>query len=150
MRTLSLGRGIWDRVLTVVLALAILGALGTLSYSLANPAIVERFTEFYILGASGEAKNYPAELVAGREAKQLVGIINREQETATYRVEVIIDGVKSNETGPITLEHNEKWEKTVSFTPNRTGNNQKIEFLLYKQGQNNIYESLHLWVNVTE
>ena len=150
MRTLSLGRGIWDRVLTVVLALAILGALGTLSYSLANPAIVERFTEFYILGPSSEAKNYPEELVAGREAKQLVGIINREQETATYRVEVIIDGVKSNETGPITLEHNEKWEKTVSFTPHRTGNNQKIEFLLYKQGQNNIYESLHLWVNVTE
>ena len=150
MRTLFLGRGIWDRVLTVVLALAILGALGTLGYSLANPAIVERFTEFYVLGASGEAKNYPEELVAGREAKQLVGIINREQETVTYRVEVIINDIKSNETGEITLEHNEKWEKTVSFTPHRPGNNQKVEFLLYKQGQNNIYESLHLWLNVTE
>ena len=150
MRTLALGRGIWDRVLTVVLALAILGALGALGYTIANPATVERFTEFYILGASGEAGDYTVELVVDKTAKQLVGIINREQETVTYRLEVTIDGVKSNEVEPITLQHNEKWEKTVSFTPDHTGTNQKVEFSLYKQGQNQVYESLHLWVNVVE
>ena len=150
MRTLTLGRGTWDRVLSIILVLAILGALGALGYSVANPAVAERFTEFYILGASGEAGDYPEELMVGKEAKQLVGIINQEQETVTYRLEVTIDGVKSNEVEPITLEHNEKWEKTVSFTPNQTGTNQKVEFSLYKQGQNKVYESLHLWVNVAE
>ena len=148
--TLALGKGTWDRVLSVVLVLAILGALGALGYSVANPAVAERFTEFYILGAGGEAKNYTAELVVGKEARQLVGIINQEQETVTYRLEVITDGVKNNEVEPITLEHNEKWENTVSFTPTHTGTNQKVEFSLYKQGQNQVYESLHLWVNVSE
>ncbi len=150
MRTLTLGRGTWNKVLSIFLALAILGALGALGYTIANPATIERFTEFYILGASGEAKNYPEELVVDKAARQLVGIINREQETVTYRLEVTIDGVKSNEVEPITLEHNEKWEKTVSFTPNHTGTNQKVEFLLYKLGQNKVYASLHLWVNVVE
>ena len=150
MRTLTLGRGTWNKVLSIFLALAILGALGALGYTIANPATVERFTEFYILGASGEAKDYTVELVVDKEARQLVGIINREQETVTYQLEVITDGVKSNEVEPITLEHNEKWENTVSFTPNHTGTNQKVEFLLYKQGQNEVYESLHLWVNVSE
>ena len=150
MRTLTLGRGTWNKVLSIFLALAILGALGALGFTIANPATAERFTEFYILGASGEAKNYPEELVVDKAARQLVGIINREQATVTYWLEVTIDGVKSNEVEPITLEHNEKWEKTVSFTPNQTGTNQKVEFSLYKQGQNKVYESLHLWVNVAE
>ena len=150
MRIMASGRGIWDKVLSAILVLAILGALGALGYSVTNPKVVERFTEFYILGTGSEAKNYSQELVVGQEAKQLVGIINYEQETTTYRLEVTIDGVKKNEVGPITLEHDEKWEKAVSFTPGRIGTNQKVEFLLYRQGQNDVYQSLHLWVNVTE
>jgi len=35
-------------------------------------------------------------------------IINREGETVTYRVEVRTDGVISNETGPVMLEHDGK------------------------------------------
>ena len=47
------------------------------------------------------------------------------------------------------LEHDEKWEETVSFTPARVGDNQKTEFLLYKNEESEPYlEPLHLWVNV--
>jgi len=28
------------------------------------------------------------------------------------------------------LEHDEKWERTVSFNPDRLGDNQKVEFLI--------------------
>ncbi len=138
----------WDRALSVVLALFILGALGMLGYAIANPKVGERFTEFYIEGLEGKAADYPKELVMGEEGKVIVGIINREHETVTYRVEVTIDGDKSNEVGPVALDHDEKWEEIVGFTPNKAGDNQKVEFLLYGHGQNEVYQRLHLWVDV--
>ena len=141
------GGGIWSRVLSIILALAILGTLGTLGYVLANPG-GERFTEFYIVGLSGEATDYPKELMVGEEGNVIVGIINQEHEPATYWVEVVIDGVKNNEIGPVTLEHDEGWEGIVGFTLDRAGDNQKVEFLLYRQGQSGVYHKLHLWVDV--
>ena len=143
----SWGGGVWGRVLSIILALAILGALGTLGYVIANPK-GKPFTEFYILGLSGKATDYPKELVMGEEGKVMVGIINREYEPLSYRVEVVINGVKNNEIGPVTLEHDEGWEGIVGFTPDRAGDNQKVEFLLYRQGQSEAYQRLHLWVDV--
>ena len=142
------GGGSWNTALSVVLVLAILGALGTLGYIIASPKVGERFTEFYILGLSGEATDYPKELVVGKEGKVIVGIINREHEPVTYRVEVVIDGVKNNEVGPVTLEYNGEWEGIVGFTPDRAGDKQKVEFLLYRQGQSEVYQRLHLWLDV--
>ena len=109
------GGGVWGRVMSITLVLAILGALGTLGYTIANPG-EESFTEFYVLGLSGEATDYPQELVVGEEGKVIVGIINREHEPVTYRVDVAIDGVKNNEAGPMTLEHDGEWEEIVGFT----------------------------------
>ncbi len=142
------GGGVWDRTLSVILAIVILGALGTLGYAIASPKVGERFTEFYIEGLEGKAIDYPKELVVGEEGKVIVGIINREHETVTYQVEVAIDGVKNNEVGPVALDHDEEWEKMVGFTPGKAGDNQKVEFLLYKQGQSEVYQRLHLWVDV--
>ena len=148
MRLPGWGGGAWDRVLSVILALTILGALGTLGYAIASPKVGERFTEFYIEGLEGKAIDYPKELALGEKGKVIVGIINREHETVTYRVEVVIDGVKNNGVGPVTLDHDGKWEKIVGFTPDKAGDNQKVEFLLYRQGQNEVYQRLHLWVDV--
>ncbi|MBA7659292.1 hypothetical protein ES703_67269 [subsurface metagenome] len=148
MRLPGWGGGVWDRALSVILTLAILGALGTLGYAIASPKVGERFTEFYIEGLEGKATDYPKELVVGKEEKVIVGIINREHETITYRVEIAIDEVKNNEVGPVALDHDGEWEEIVSFTPGRAGDNQKVEFLLYKQGQNEVYQRLHLWVDV--
>ncbi len=136
----------WDRVLSVILIMAVLGALG---YVMVTPATGERFTEFYMLGQEGEAADYPAELAVG-EGEVLVGIVNQEGETMSYRVEVRIDGVKSNEVGPVVLEHKERWEEEVSFVPKVAGEKQKVEFLLYKQGQTEACQSLHLWVDVKD
>ncbi len=145
---LGWGGSIWNRVLSGILVVVVLGALGMLGYIVATPKVGERFTEFYLFGLSGEAKDYPSLLVVGEEGKVVVGIVNREHETATYRLEVRIDGVISNEVDPITLEHDEEWEEMVGFTPDKVGDRQKVEFLLYKQGQNEAYRGLHLWVDV--
>jgi len=140
--------GIWSRVPSIILVLAVVGALGVLGYAITNPKAGEKFTEFYILGLDGKAIDYPGELIVGEEGKVKVGIISREQETATYWVEVAIEGAKSNEVGMVTLEDGEKWEGIVGFAPDRVGDNQKVEFLLYKQGWNGVYQRLHLWVDV--
>ena len=52
-----------DRVLSVVLVVAILGAIGTLGYVIATPKAGEKFTEFYILGLEGKADWYPSQFV---------------------------------------------------------------------------------------
>ncbi|GAI18944.1 unnamed protein product, partial [marine sediment metagenome] len=53
------GRGALDRILSIILVVAVLGALGMLGYVIAAPKVGEKFTEFYILGLSGKATDYP-------------------------------------------------------------------------------------------
>jgi len=142
------GQGFVDKSLSVILIVAILGTIGTLGYVMAVPKVGEKFTEFYIIGPEGEAEGYPEELVVGEEAEVIVGIANQEHETVSYRVEVTIDGARHNEVGPIVLHHEDRWEREVGFKLTRLGDNQKVKFLLYKQGQSEVYQSLHLWVNV--
>jgi len=148
MRLPGWGEGGWDRTLSLILVLTIFGALGMLGYAIASPKVGERFTEFYIEGLEGKATDYPKELVLGEEGKVIVGIINREHETLTYRVEVAIDEVKNSEVGPVALDHDVKWEEIMGFTPDKAGDNQKVEFLLFRQEQNEVYQRLHLWVDV--
>ena len=140
--------GIWQRAFSILLLLSVLGALGALVYVVANPKVLERFTEFYILGLEGKAEGYPEELKLGEEGKVIAGIINREQEVVTYRVEILIDSDRNSGVGPVTLVDGEKWEGVVGFIPHKTGNNQKVEFLLYRQGWDGIYRELRLWVDV--
>lgn len=141
------GNSVWDRVLSVTLVLALLMGLVMLAYTLANPAM-DKFTEFYILGLDGKAINYPQELSKGETGKLLVGIVNREQETATYWIEIIVDDVTTNPYGKVTLEDRQKWEEEVSFTLYHAGENQKVEFRLFRQEYPSVYLNLHLWTNV--
>lgn len=143
------GGSAWDKALAVILALAIMGGLGTLGYVIATPRTEEMFTSFYIFGLDGKAADYPLEMVAGEEGKVMLGIMNHEYQAMSYRVEVRIDEVKNNEVGPIMLEHGEKWEEEVSFMLKVAGENHRVEFLLYENGETkSSLEPLQLWVDV--
>ena len=96
MRMRAKSGSIRNKALLAILIVAILGALGMLGCTIANPK-VGGVTEFYILGLNGKATGYPKELVVGEEARVIVGIINREQETMSYQVEIRIDGTRNNE-----------------------------------------------------
>jgi len=152
------GQSMPDKVLSVVLAVAIVGAIGTLGYAIATPKVGEKFTEFYILGPDGKAANYTTELKVGEEGRVILGIVNHEQEEASYKVEVWINGEQAelrvggedrDEIG-VDLEHEGKWEKEVGFVPQTAGENQKVEFVLYKDGELYFEEPLYLWINVEE
>ena len=138
----------WDKTLSVVLVISILAAITVLGYIIATPKVGEKFTEFYVLGPGGEAADYPTEISTGEEASVILGIINHEQEKTSYLVEIIIDGISYSEKGPLNLENDEKWESKVSFQSDKPGNDQKVEFLLYRDGQSEVYRTLHLWIDV--
>lgn len=140
-----------NKALTIILGVLLLCAIGGVIYISVSPAAGERFTEFYILGTEEKAAGYPGEVVLGEEAKVVVGIVNREHQETSYRIEISIDGRTKNEIGPAVLSHNEKWEQEVSFQPDRVGGRQKVEFLLYKDGATTpSSERLHLWIDVIE
>ena len=85
----------------------------------------------------------------GEGASIIIGVINRESETASYRVIVTIDGRENSNAGPVLLADGEKWEEQLRYIPDRVGNNQKLEFQLYKNDSPEPYmKPLHLWLNV--
>jgi len=152
------GQSMPDKVLSVVLAVALVGAIGILGYVIATPKVGEKFTEFYILGPEGRAGHYPEELRVGEEGRVILGIVNHEQEWASYKVEVWIDGEKAKlriegedrDEIKVELEHEQEWGRAVGIVPQTTGENQKVEFVLYKDGEPYFEEPPYLRIDVEE
>ena len=139
----------WDKVLSVILIVSILGAMSTIAYAISVPKIGERFTEFYILGLDSVAASYPNELTVGEEGKVILGVVNHEHEDSlTYRVEILVDSKDGNIVELPALAHGERWESKVGFIPQQVGDYQKVEFILYKNGETAPYSSLYLWISV--
>ena len=136
--------------LSIVLGIILLGTIGAFFYTTTSLESYDHFTEFYILSQDGEANAYPVELKAGEETGIIIGINNLEKESISYKVEIKTNGEDIGVFEPITLSPEEKFEGIAYFTINKSGDRQKVEFLLYKEGQTENYESLHLWVDVNE
>ncbi len=138
-----------DKILTIMLVLSILISIIMLIYIIVTPKQGERFTEFYILGDNGKAEGYPSQLGAGKNSSVIVGIVNHEYNPTNYTIEVLLKN-DTLSTIPVQLNDNSTWEKRVFFTPEITGENLKLEFLLYKEKNlTSPYRELHLWVNVS-
>ena len=151
LASVSWGKGVLNRLLSIVLVIVILGALGITGYVIAASKLGQEFTEFYVLGLEGETTDYPEELKVGEEGIVTITIINREYETVSYRVEVVFNDIKVDEIGPLILQNDEEWTQEVSFAPEIAGENQKVEFLLYRNGELRPYlEALRLWIDVRE
>lgn len=141
---------LFEKILIVLLATAILGAIGFIIYTFVQPQTRETFTEFYILGANGKAGEYPRELRANETGQVTVGVVNHEGVEANYHIEIKINGVTVAKKEPIVLKNSEKWEQLVSFTPANPGGNEKVEFFLYRDNNTNPYlKPLVLWLNVS-
>ena len=138
-----------DKMLTVILIISIIVAIGMTVYVIVTPKEGEKFTEFYILGMNGTASEYPTEVMAGEVAGVIIGVVNHEYSNRTYSLKVKINETVVGEES-IYLMHNETWEEPFEFSLNETGEDQKLEFLLYIQDVDEVYRSLHLWVDVTE
>lgn len=139
-----------DKILTWILIISIVLAIGMVYFVITTPKIGERFTEFYILDTSGKAENYPTNLSYKSPGMILVGVVNHEYTQVNYTLQVALEREVLNETR-LVLNHNETWERNITFVPDKAGINMKLEFWLFKE--NNFtapYRGLHLWVNVTK
>lgn len=137
-----------DTILTIILIVSIILAVSMVIFVIVTPKTGERFTEFYILDTNGKADNYPTNLSVGVPEELIVGIVNHEYDFVNYTLQVGLDRdilyLKD-----IGLFHNETWEQTISLTPYETGNNVKMEFLLFNEyNYTEPYRTLHLWVDV--
>lgn len=163
-----------DRALSVILAVAIVAAVGTTIYVIVVPKEGEKFTEFYILGEKGKAADYPTDLFTGQPARVIVGIGNHEYRNVTYVTEIWLTNTSFNTTTnttlvdrmlrldqfTVTLPHNETYQEPRIFTAPGSGYNQ-VKFLLWKDAAppdtltgyeriNASYRDLHLWVSVRQ
>jgi uncharacterized membrane protein len=144
----NLGQSVLDKVLSIVLIASIIGSSATLVYVAVTPKTGERFTEFYILGPSGMASDYPTNLTIGEKGEVIIGIVNHEYDNTTYHLVITFNGTLIHEE-QVSLIENETWERTFTFNTSEKGENLKLEFLLYKDRETEAYRTLHLWVNIT-
>ncbi len=138
-----------DKALTVILVVTIILSVSALVYVVVTPKQGEKFTEFYILGPKGKAYDYPTSVALGQNSTVIVGIVNHEYVTVNYTMQMAIQNSTFLSRG-VRLEDNQTWERPVNYTLHRVGDNQKLEFLLYKEDNfTTPYRDLHLWVNVS-
>ena len=161
-----------DRLLSVILLVAIIAAVATTVYVIVVPKEGEKFTEFFILGKDKKAADYPTRLVTGQNSSLFIGIGNHEYRTITYTVETYLVSMAFDETTNtssvnaidrldrfvVPVAHNQTVIRPYTFAPTATGYN-RIEFLLFNEtvpddqvrGMDRInksYRDLHLWVTV--
>lgn len=143
-------QGRLDRVLTVILVVMAVSAVASGIYVVANPKSGERFTEFYLLGSDGTAQYLPHHIVLGATTDVTVGVVNHEGEQVTYQVRASLDGTEVRAIDGLALEDGGTWEEAVPLRPGAAGDDQKVEFLLYRVGQSEPYHELHLWIDVRD
>ncbi len=108
-------------------------------------------TEFYILGEEGFAERYPRAVTQGEDLEVTMGIANRQHDTHSYRLEVwAVDSWDRDQRelvaqrDDITLESGQVQEWTLQWQMPWVGTDQRVEFLLFVDGDSEPYRTLHL------
>jgi len=141
--------------IAVIIVLAIV-SLGTFAYIALNPKTVKSYSEFYLLGPTGETSNYPQELIKGENATVILGITNHEEKTINYNIDVWVlnQTTNSSETNITEVKNayflekinvtipssgindylwKPQWSYNYSFSLNMSGEDIKLVFLLFKE-----------------
>jgi uncharacterized membrane protein len=161
-----------DRILSIILLVAIIAAVATTVYVIVIPKEGEKFTEFFILGEKQKAADYPTLLRTGVNGSLFIGIGNHEYRALNYTLETYfvnmsfdpatnttsLDTMNLIDRIRVTVPDNQTIIRPYSFTPKSTNFN-RIEFLLFNETVpddgvsgmeriNQSYRDLHLWVTV--
>ena len=144
--------GAWrniSKITSAVLFACLIVAVGLTVYIASTPPVGEKFTEFYLLGPSGRADGYPVNLTLGESGTVIIGIVNHEYEDTSYNITIRLDNDLIATISNIQLSHEMVSERNFTFTPEKTGEGLRLDFLLYKNTMPGAYRSLHLQITVS-
>jgi uncharacterized membrane protein len=139
-------RRLRPRQLAGALAIVVVLAAGALALAASDPSA--RLTEFYALGAAGQAEDYPRQVAPGEPVQLRLGIANHEGAPGSYRVELRASGQLLGQAGSIALDDGATWEAPLSFALAGAGDDQQVDVLLFRGGEAAPYRRLRLWINV--
>jgi len=161
-----------DRILNIVFLIVIVVTVAMTIYVIVVPKEGEKFTEFYILGENGMAKDYPRDIVMGKEYGVIIGVGNHEYRNISYTIECYLmnltfDPVTNSSTVQslipidrfsLSVPYNTTIEQHWNFTVPTLGFN-RLEFLLFNETVPNdtitrfdrinaSYRDLYLWIDI--
>ena len=162
-----------DAALNVALALSMLLAVGALGFVVMFPPTGEQFSALYLLTEDDDgelvAANYPTEFVVGESQPIVVGVDNNEHSVENYTLviqvqreefvdnESVILEIEELQRQEFTLAHDETWMETVDIALELIGEDLRLQFLLYMDGEvpdqpraDTAYRDAHLWITVGE
>lgn len=158
-----------DTVLSAVLVVAVLLAVGSLAFGLTGPTQGESYTSVALVTEtdSGEyvASNYPTNFSSGEARNLTLEVENHYQEPGDYTAVIELQRVRGEESVEIaererigTLEAevpaNETWTATHSVEPTMTGEDLRLTYYVYRGDvpetptAENADGAVHLWVAV--
>lgn len=137
-----------NKIISIVLVIFIIFVISMTAYIIASPKEAEKYTEFYILGQDVMASNYPTNLTAGETGNVTVGIVNHEHSTVYYEMIIKLNKQTIGKKN-ITLSNNQTYSEPFTFVPSSYGQNQELEFVLYRLPDNTtVYRYLFLQIDV--
>ena len=153
--------GRMNKFLSIILVIGILVSALAIVYMVSNPPQREKFSEFYILGPTGNSSGYVQDLVVGQASSVYIGIVNHEQRQVNYTVEVWLckATITTNHNNVSTMYYfntinitlanapvnllggwTKQWETIYKFHINLPGQ-YKLFFLLYQEHEPALPES---------
>jgi uncharacterized membrane protein len=108
---------------------------------------VKGYTDLFLLDVNGTSENLPTNLTVGEQGKVLANVVNHEGSTMNYRLVVKYDNTTLYNYN-FTLDHNQKWEKLVTFRSAFAGPKRDLQFVLYKNNDTNPYKIQELFIAV--
>jgi uncharacterized membrane protein len=132
----------------VGIALATLFVLGTVFSFTPTLSPKTTFTEFYLLGKTGDLTGYPRALASGEDLTLNFGIKNLENEAVRYRLEGQTGSTATTLAEP-TVQPGETWEQPLRFSAPLASGDSRLEFDLYRDGDTAPYRTLYLNIIVT-
>jgi uncharacterized membrane protein len=132
--------------------LALLAVVGVSLRALLVQPPVPPLTEFYMLGPTGLAQDYPRASTIGQPVTVTLGVHNLEGRPMEYHVLARHDDTDLADTAPFRVADGETWTGPLAFPLDEYGFGQRIDILLLRAGDDAAvpYRQLTLVVDVAQ
>jgi uncharacterized membrane protein len=142
------GRKRTDRIAyAIAIPVLVMTSLVTV-WLLRSASAEQHLTEFYILGETGLADDYPRQVESGKIQTITVGIDNQEKDEISYWVEARQGTQLVGIGGPYALKPGEEITAPIDIILTESGEDVEVVFLLHRDSEEAPYRSLELWLEV--